>query len=188
MRSVAKRVSSSEPIPDLRDERLMSRYASGDLSAFDALYARYESPIYGFCVRLLGDRDAAADAFQDTFITLVDTRSSYRPRGRFRSWLFTIARNACLDQLRRGQRQARLLELYRPSIDDSTPSMARSVESRDELARLLSPLSTEQREILLLHRYHGFSYAEIAHMTNSTESAVKQKAYRALMSLRGRRG
>ena len=70
------------------------------------------------------------------------------------------------------------------SQPERPPSVERSLELRDEVAHLLSVLPADQREIVLLHRYEGFSYAEIAGMTGTTEAAAKQKAYRALLALR----
>ncbi len=112
---------------------------------------------------------------------LVDGAVRYEPRGRFPSWIFTIARRVCLDVLRTDKKQ-------RPvgSVGD-IPAMsgpAADIERRDELERYLSRLPPEQREVLLLHRYHGFAYEEVATMTGSTVAAVKQKAYRALKTLR----
>jgi RNA polymerase sigma-70 factor (ECF subfamily) len=164
------------------DELLMARFAAGRADAFDELYDRYEGPLYGFCARLLGDEDKAADAFQETFVKVIEQRASYRA-GRFRSWVFTIARNECLDRMRRAGRQARLLELHAAEAPRRVDVVS-AIDARDELTELLASLSAEQREITLLHRYHGFSYAEIARMIGSSEAATKQKAYRALLSLR----
>lgn len=168
------------------DEFLMVRFAAGHLEAFDELYRRYEAPLYGFCVRLVGDADRADDVFQDAMMKVLEQRGAYRPTGRFRSWLFTITRNLCLDRIRSDQRQRRLLELH--AVSATPPRHPGSdVEARDALSALLAALPTDQREVLLLHRYHGFSYMEIAAMTDSSEAAVKQKAYRALLTLRRRR-
>lgn len=113
---------------------------------------------------------------------LVDGAGGYEPRGRFPSWIFTIARRVCIDIVRADRK-------HRPVGDAgdipaiSGPAAA-DIERRDELERYLSRLPPEQREVLLLHRYHGFAYEEVAAMTGSTVAAVKQKAYRALKTLR----
>ena len=162
----------------------MARFAAGHTEAFAELYDRYEAPLFSFCLRFLGDPDSGEDAFQDTMMTVIEQRFRYRARGHLRSWLFTIARNVCLDRARIGQRRTRLLTLHGSPDQAVDAGPARAIESRDELTRLFATLPANQREILLLHRYNGFSYAEIAEMTSSTKAAVKQQAYRALLALR----
>lgn len=171
-------------LPETDDEVLMARFAAGDHDAFEALYERYEAPVFSFCLRLLGDRDLAEDAFQDTFMSLVDQRFRYRDSGRLRGWLFTIARNVCLDRLRLVERRTKLLSLHATSGSPRRDDPERAVESRDELSRVLAAIPPDQREVLLLHWHAGFSYAEIAQMMSSTEAAVKQKAHRATLALR----
>ncbi len=164
------------------DDVLVRAYARGDIAAFETLYARYEARMFGFCLRYLGDRDAAADAFQETFMRLVDGAVGYEPRGRFPSWIFTIARRVCLDILRADKKQRSVGDAGDIPAISGPP--AADIERRDELERYLSRLPPQQREVLLLHQYHGFAYEEVAAMTGSTVAAVKQKAYRALKTLR----
>jgi RNA polymerase sigma-70 factor (ECF subfamily) len=164
----------------------MARYAGGDVAAFQELYDRYEGRLYGFCLRYLGDRDAAADAFQEVFERLIDARNKYEPRSRFASWLFTIARRVCLDRLREDRRNESLeAGAERPVLEvDDTGHPDDDLARRDEVQRLIRALPVKQREVLLLSKYYGFSYGEIAEMLGSSEVAVKQRAYRALQALR----
>ncbi len=166
----------------------MERYAEGDPAAFRELYDRWSDRVYGFCLRYLGDESEAADAFQDTFHRLIESRDRYEEQGRFESWLFTLARRACAERARStsSDREARSLdeEPAGPTPVSDRPRPDRRAEDRDELRRLLSQLTEGQREVLLLAKCEGFTYAEIAEMTGSTEAAVKQKVYRALRKLR----
>ncbi len=169
------------------DDELMQRYADGDMRAFERLYERHEGRVFGFCLRRLGDRDAAADAVQDAWRRVVDARERYEPRGKFESWLFTLVRRACAD-LRRSRPDA---ERREDPSDESVrsptargPAADEEAARRDELRRLLDRLTDGQREALLLSKYEGFSYREVAEITGSTEAAVKQKVYRALRRLR----
>lgn len=168
-------------------DRLMVRYRRGDVRAFEELYERWERRAYGFCLHYLGDPDRAADAFQDTFRRLVESRDRYEPEGRFASWLFTLARRACIDLVRAERphrREERTDAALRESVSASrTSSPEKEVVVRSELDRLLARLPASQREALLLAKYHGFSYAEIAEMVGVTEVAVKQRVYRALKTL-----
>lgn len=169
------------------DDLLMLRYARGDIAAFEELYDRYASRLYDFCLRQLGDSDVAGDALQEVFRRVVDARSTYAAQGRFTSWIFTIARRVCADHWRRANREvpvesvADRYELQASAASDVEDEVA----DRDELQRLLALLPPQQREVLLLSKYHGFTYREIAEMLDSTEVAVRQKVYRALKALRG---
>lgn len=176
----------------MSDERPpMARYADGDPEAFAELYDRWSDRVYGFCLRYLGDEAEAADAFQDTFRRLIRARNRYEERGRFESWLFTLARRACAERTR-----SRSSDRERRSLDEETVSTPvaetddpdQRAADRDRLRRALAELTEGQREALLLAKYEGFSYAEIAAMTDSTEAAVKQRVYRALENLRGEGG
>lgn len=177
----------TRPAPDpavVEDDDLMERFRGGEASGFDLLYARYERRIYSFCLRMLGDPDSAADAFQDTFIRVVAARADYQPRGRFGSWLYTIARRVCLDRLRAAARTEPLDQHAAVLIGGDADPCDRAA-TNDTIDRLLARLPLEQREVVVLNRYHGFTYREIAEMLESTEAAVKQKAYRAVETLRG---
>lgn len=179
------------------EDRLMVRYRWGDVRAFEELYERYERRVYGFCLHYLKDPDEAAEAFQDTFRRVVESRDRFEPRGRFESWLFTLARRACADRLRASRDEESLDATVRrrPSAASSAsapPPLASAgpeagVLRRAEIRRLLARLPESQREALLLSKYQGFSYAEIAEMVDATEAAVKQRVYRALRTLAGER-
>ncbi len=165
----------------------MARYVAGDLTAFDELYQQYEGRLYGFCLRYLGDPDVAADAFQEVFKRLIDARSGYEPRGRFASWLFTIARRVCVERLRGDRRDESLKAVAERATDILQPANPEERLARqDQVQRVVQALPLEQREVLLLSKYHGFTYREIAEMAGSSEVAVKQKVYRALKTLRAR--
>lgn len=176
--------SSATEATGVDDEALMARFREGDHEAFEELYERYESRLYGFCLRFLGDATQAEDAFQDVMTAVIERRRRYERRGRFRSWLFTIARNVCLDRTKKRRRRGELLSLVKRNGPARSASAEVTLEARDELAQMLSALPSDQREIVLLHRYEGFSYAEIAEILGTSEAAAKQKAYRALLSVR----
>lgn len=170
------------------DERHpMARYADGDPEAFRELYDRWADRVYGFCLRYLGAEAEAADAVQETFRRLIQARGRYEEQGRFESWLFTLARRACAERVRsRSSRpEDSLEEEEAPTPVADTPDPGQRTSDHDELRRALDELTERQREALLLAKYEGFSYAEIAEMTDTTEAAAKQRVYRALKKLRG---
>ena len=167
------------------DEDLARAFAAGDDLAFAALYSRYKQPVYVFALRMLREPDRAKDAFQSTFLKTFECRTELARVVRLRSWIFTVARNFCLNELRR-----------RKTIDDSYEDMDElpgedhgAILDREDEARLLMEaigrLKAEYREVLLLREYEDLPYDEIAAVTGSTESAVKSRLFRARQQLHG---
>src|SRR6476646_6788869 len=85
------------------DEELLAEYQQGDPGAFEALLRRYRAPLFTFLLRMLGDREKAADLAQETFLRIVKGAQAWEHRARFQTWLFTIARNLCADGALREQ-------------------------------------------------------------------------------------
>src|SRR3954466_8636569 len=83
------------------DEELLAAYQQGDPGAFEALLRRYRAPLFTFLLRMLGDREKAEDLGQETFLRIVKGAHAWEHRARFQTWLFTIARNLCVDHARR---------------------------------------------------------------------------------------
>ena len=137
----------------------MLRYGDGDADAFEELYNRYRGPVYGFCLRSLGDSDAAADAFQDTFREVVDARHRYKVRCQFASWIFTIVRRVCIDRVRETRQHEPLSALDEDqNADHKVIPITEQISQQDAIRRLLTALSPEHREVLLLSKYQGFSF------------------------------
>jgi len=168
------------------DDNLMMRFKGGDPAAFEVLYDRYEGQLFGLCLKLLGGRAEAEDALQEAFAKVVDRRESFEPKGRFRSWIFTIVRFTCMDRLRISKTEQQFLD--RMDGSDRVEAHESATLARTDVNRLLMDLPVDQREVLVLHRLHGFSHSEIAAMVGATEAGVRQKSYRALKTLRTRVG
>ena len=165
---------------------LIEAFQAGDEFAFVSLYNHYKSPVYGFCVKMLGDRSAAQDVMQETFLRVYENRDRLVKTNSFKSWVFTIARNQCLNYLRRHKRQV--------SIDDTVVKATLRVgqgqeahlEKSEQIALVneyLRMLSDDYREVLILREYQNLSYEEIAAVTRSTLSAVKSRLFKARRKL-----
>src|SRR5258708_21601946 len=97
------------------DEELLAAFQQGDVGAFEALLRRHRAPLFTFLVRMLGEREKAEDLAQETFLRIVKGAQAWEHRARFQTWLYTIARNLCVDQSRRGPfRRADSLDQTRP--------------------------------------------------------------------------
>jgi RNA polymerase sigma-70 factor (ECF subfamily) len=171
------------------DERLMLRVQKGDMKAFEALYDRYNKRLFHFILRFVRQRTLAEDILQETFLHLLKGRKGYRKSFRFSTYLFTIGRNLCLDSLKSWQRNH--LQISREEKIDRArdPSKGpQKILEETEMAKMLQDeiqtLPADQREVLLLSKYSGLSYEEIAQIIDTTPAAAKQKAYRAMLSLK----
>lgn len=166
------------------DLELATAFRDGDERAFAALFERFRRPLYVFALRMLGDADAARDLVQDVFVRVWERRAQLDRPESFRSWLFAVARNRCLSLLRRDRGQVAL-----DDAPDEALAIAAAVDGpeRDQdlalLRRALAGLKVEYREVLVLREYQELSYAEIAQVTESTESAVKSRLFKARRAL-----
>ncbi len=168
-------------LPD--DRSLIEAFQAGDEFAFVALYNRYKAPVFAFCVKMLLDRAAAEDVLQETFVRVYENRERLTRPGSFKAWLFTIARNQCLNQLRSSGRQVPLGEAE-PVAAGGTPfSQLLKSEQVALVNAYLARLSPEYREVLVLREYQDLSYEEIAAVTRNTVSSVKSRLFKARRKL-----
>ncbi|HEY2590144.1 MAG TPA: RNA polymerase sigma factor [Steroidobacteraceae bacterium] len=178
------------------DGELMVRYAGGDLRAFATLYARHRGPLYRYLARLVQDRQAADDLFQEVWSRLIAHRERYEPRACFSTFLYRVAHNCCIDHLRRVATRPGLLpagnetEGEDPTLALSAPDED-SPENRLERAELLKcyhaaleSLPIEQRDVFLLTEQSGLSLEEIAAVTGVGIETAKSRLRYALAKLR----
>jgi RNA polymerase sigma-70 factor (ECF subfamily) len=151
---------------------------------FDAFFADHSRPIWNYLRRLTGDSERAADLFQRTFLKAW-THFDGRTPGRERSWIFTIAVNQARDEMRRRRRDpVHPVPAESLRACEAEPSMP--AEDRDllrEVMRGLGELPESQRELFLLVRYHGFTFAEAAAVSDVGLSAAKMAVSRAHQKL-----
>ncbi len=171
----------------LSDEGLMREVRAGDPSAFEALYDRHHRSVFTFLLRSLGDRRAAEEVLQETFLRVFTHRESYQPTATFKTWLFTIARNLVIDQLR-GRGAAPELEaaegLETVADPAATPlEQLEGAELGEKLEAALVRLSPAYREVLLLSRFAELNHQQIAEITGLSPSAVRVTLHRALRRL-----
>ncbi|MCI0435792.1 MAG: RNA polymerase sigma factor [Gemmatimonadetes bacterium] len=165
------------------DAELVGRVIRGEREAFAELVRRHQAIIYRHVRGMSIDHDTALDLLQDAFMRAWERLAECRDRAHFRAWLFRIARNACLDHLKDVRRLttplstvagAERLEADTPVVNDVDLTL------RVALERLPVPL----REAFLLKHDAGYTYDEIAAMTDTTPSAVKMRVHRAREALR----
>lgn len=166
------------------DEALMERFCSGESGAFDTLYQRYAAPLRGYLLRMAGSGAVADDLVQLTFISVVRSRGRFIAGSRVRPWLYAIATNAARDQVRRRHGE----ELTGPeemrAHDTGVDPMVRDAGLEQRVRRALDQLPAAQREAIVLHRWEGLSFAEIAEAVGISETAAKVRAHRGYERLR----
>lgn len=167
------------------DRALIEAFQTGDEFAFVALYNRYKGGVYAFCLKMLMDRAQAQDVMQETFLRVYENRDRLLNTSSFKPWLFTIARNQCLNHLRRSNRQVALDENQEtPDHVPDTPMAHLEKSERIEMVNhFLAQLKPDYREVLILREYQNLSYDEIAAITRSTLSAVKSRLFKARRKL-----
>ena len=168
----------------LTDAELIAHVADGDRGAFEELHRRYARSVLGIALRRIGDRGRAEDATQDTFASIWRSASRFDPsRGEATSWLYTVARNAIVDSLRRRRE---------PPVDDA-PEIASPGPGPDEAAehgwvawrvhRALEVLPEHERSVLELAYWSGLSQSEIADYLTVPLGTVKTRTRSALRRL-----
>ncbi len=164
----------------------MVAYREGDATAFELLFERYEKRIYNYLLHKTRDPELAADLFQATFLKVHEERYKFDPRRRFAPWIFTIGTNLLRDEMRRRSYREKAQD---PSLsgEADVPTPGDLLARRQLLERLseaMRELPPAQSEVILLKRYGGFSYKEIAEITGQSEGAARQAAHRGFESLR----
>ena len=163
------------------DPDLIEAFRQGDEFAFVALYDRYKGAVYAYSARMLLDRAAAEDVLQETFARAYEHRDRLLNSTSFKAWLFTIARNQCLNALRKRGREVPFApNAPEPPAPGATPfgNLLKS-EQADLVQRTLAALPPSYREVVVLREYQNLSYDEIAAVTRTTVSSVKSRLFKA---------
>ena len=165
------------------DAELVARTLGGDLNAYAALMGRYRDKFGHYAFHMLGNREDAQEALQDSFVRAYRALGACRQPERFGAWLFRIVVNRCRTVRRRLQRDRR----FDADLPDDVPSLGArpdAFEWRDEIGQALEQLRPHYREAFLLRYVEGLEYAEMAEMTGAKEPALRMRVKRASDQLR----
>jgi RNA polymerase sigma-70 factor (ECF subfamily) len=169
------------------DEDLMRAVSNGDLNQLTELYQRYRRPLYGFLLKRGNAPATAEDLLQTTFERVIKYRASFREGSTFKSWVFTIARNATTDQRKRDGRLPVKNGVDLGTLALVTPSAHcdwEDSETRGQSQTALAALPESYREVVDLAWKRGLKYAEIAAVLGISEANVKVRIHRATKQLR----
>ena len=188
----------SSPRTDPTDESLMIRFQSGDRAAFTVLVRRHQGPLFNFALRYLRSSPVAEEVVQDAFVRVVQNAAEFKHEARFSTWLYTIARNLCIDQIRkRALRRHPSLDEPKKAEEGDGPTLGEqtadgkasveravvSLEIRERVASAIDALPEEQREVFLMREVSNLPFKEIAGIVGVSENTVKSRMRYALERL-----
>ena len=175
--------NTSHREPDPPDELLMQRAAAGEQRAFAARVTRHQDPLVNF-FRRLGAYTDAEDLAQETFVRLFNCRERYRPTAKFTTFLYTIARHAWLDLLRKAKRREAFEENLKQDCPASHDGGMGRTRLRMDAQAALERLPEKLRSVVVLNLYQGLRYDEIAAVLDIPTGTVKSRMFNALIQLK----
>jgi RNA polymerase sigma-70 factor, ECF subfamily len=178
-----------------RDAQLMLLVREGDDTSFGLLLERHRGPVVHFLYRMVQNRAVSEELAQEVFLRVYRSRETYEPTAKFTTWLFRIATHVALNSIR-----DRKKEKGHESLDEGPDGLERQVADRQltveqemvhevrlrEVRQAIEALPAKQRAAVLMHKYEGLDYAQIAGVLSCSESAIKSLLFRAYESLRDR--
>jgi RNA polymerase sigma-70 factor, ECF subfamily len=184
--SAAPSTSGPDTLVDVEDRLLAVRAGEGDDEAFAVLVRRHSAPLLALAHHLLDNSADAEDAVQEAFLSAWRRLPEFRHGAAFRTWMYRIVTNRCLNTLRGRAPVVPLNTVPEPATADARSAPARVAETDaaiSALARALSGLSHDQRACWVLRELHGLHYEEIAQVTNTSKQTVRGRLFRARRSL-----
>jgi len=173
---------TSQRIPIVKDSEMIAKIKQGETQWLDILIEEHYDGIFRFCYYKTGDREAAYDCTQETFLHLIRYLGNYLEQRKFKAYLYRIARNVCVDYFRKranvplGEEALELAQAEDTGI--------KSVELSDQVMRALERLPQMQRDVVILHFFYGFKLREIAEITDVPMSTAKSRLKQGMDKLR----
>lgn len=170
------------------DKAIMLKVKAGQLDKLGLIFERYNQSLYRFFYRSTKEPQLSEDLVQSVFERMLKYRETYTGEGPFTTWMYRIARNAHIDHYRKEKRRKEDEILDEERIADESPSGVGEQDERSRrkmiLEQALDALDEDKKEVVLLSRYEGLRYQEIAEILEITESAVKVRMFRAMNELK----
>ncbi len=177
----------------MTDEDLVRKFIEGDVSAFNTLVWRWQTPVFNLCYRYFASPDDARDITQQTFIKVYHNIGMLKDKSCFSAWIYRISLNLCRDESRNKHRKYRAsldeyktdnLSLNRTLSSNSPESKLQQKQINDILYKALSRLPEEQREVVIMKEYQELKFTEISDILEQPLSTVKSRMYYGLKALR----
>jgi len=175
---------------DIQDEdfQLIDQFLDGDIEAFEILLKKYREEIYYFVLRLVRLPQDAEDVTQMAFVNVFRSLSKFKKQSRFKTWLYKIAFNLCLNHLKKSKvRETEELD-YTIASDDDPASTVIDRERQEQLQQAIEELPQKQRMTVILRVYQDLSYHEVSQILGCSEGAAKANFHFALQKLKKKLG
>ena len=165
----------------------MLKVKSGDLDKMGLIYQRYSKQLYGFFFRMSGKAAVSEDLVQNVFFRMLKYRHTYRGEGNFKTWIYHLSRNVFADQYRKNKRfnLSEDMAKYETYVDKEQSQEDLLIEHQNMilLKKAINQLSDEKRELLILSKYQGLKYDEIAAIFNCNVGTLKVRLHRIIKEL-----
>jgi RNA polymerase sigma-70 factor (ECF subfamily) len=166
------------------DIALLDRFLRGEVAAFDELVRAHEDRVFGICLRMMSDREAALDAVQETFLTVFRKADRFQAKAAFSTWLYRVAVNTCYDQMRKAKRRRTepLPETTDPA-DPATEDDLSAVELRPDIEAALVAIPVEFRSAIVLVDLQGLSLEQASEILDVPVGTIKSRIFRGRRQL-----
>ena len=159
---------------------LLARVVAGDRQAFDLIMRSQEDRVFAVCLRILGNRDNALDATQETFLTVFRKAGQFQGNSALGTWIYRIAVNTCYDQIRKtSRRPTEPLDDHFEPVDQSAEDAVQSAALRPDIEKALARLPEDFRAAIVLSDLEGMSLPEAAEALGIPVGTVKSRVFRA---------
>lgn len=176
--------NAEKPDDATRDFALMAEVRLGHDEAFREIVERHQRGLMNF-FRKMGILNDAEDLVQETFVRLYKYRDRYEPKAKFTTFLYMMARQVRMDYLRKLKRRYDLSEKLKGNAEQKESESTSGSDARPDVAALLSSLSDEMREVVVMSVYRGLKYAEISEITGTPVGTIKSRVFTAMRKMRG---
>lgn len=175
------------------DEELIRLFKKGNEQAFQIVLSRHHKPLFNFIYKFTRNKQAAEESFQEVFLRVIRSIDDYKPTAKFTTWLYTIARNYCIDFCRKEKFRNHLSidqedffgqPKQFASKDPGSDQQIRRKEIQENLWKILDSLSLEQKEVFVMREYQGLPFDEIARITKTSTNTAKSRMRYALQAIK----
>lgn len=181
----------------MTEQDLIHQSVQGEIQAFEELVKEYQSKVYTLCLKYMGNEEDAYDMAQETFIKAFRALKSFKGQSSFGTWLYRVATNICLDEIRRRKRRVNTVSIHEPlelgdgelekEIVDDRPTVEDIYEQKELshfIHTVLNHMKLEHKTVIVLRDMMGLSYEEIGHVLSCSTGTVKSRLSRARLIFR----